>query len=145
MAISLLAYVAIFSDSFIFEKATSSQFFRVTFFQINTRVTFSEQLFFQSSCFFEESFFEHSLFLCIFFFFLRIANFSERDFNHILRIGNSFRTATYRRYLQKSYFFFGVGSSKQHQLFQKNKILEEATFSEQQYSTLTPFSEELPF
>ena len=52
MAISLLAYVAIFSDSFIFGKATSSQFLRVTFFQSITRATFSEQLFLQSRCFF---------------------------------------------------------------------------------------------
>ena len=65
-----------------------------------------------------------------------------------MRIGNSlaqlpFGTATYRRYLQKSYFLEG-DSSAQQQLFQKSEILEKATFSEKQYSVLPTFSGELP-
>ena len=40
MAISLLTYVAIFSDSLIFGKATSSQFLRVTFFKVSQELLF---------------------------------------------------------------------------------------------------------
>ena len=69
--------------------------------------------------------------------------------NHTLRRGNSlkqlpFGTVTNRRYLQKRYFF-EAESIAQHQLFQKSKILEKATFSEQQYYALPIFSGGLPF
>ena len=145
MVISLLAYVAIFSDSFIFGKATSSHFFRVTFFKL------PQELLFQTSFFFWGAFSEQSLFLCIFFLFQNSCFFRAKLLprNHTLRIGNSlvqlpFGTDTYRRYLQKSYFF-EADSSAQHQFFQKSKILEKATFSEKQYSTLPTLSGELPF
>ena len=57
MAISLLAYVAIFSGSFIFGKATSSHFFIATFFEVSQGYFFgaaltSEQLLFLRSSFF---------------------------------------------------------------------------------------------
>ena len=69
--------------------------------------------------------------------------------NHTLRIGNShvqlpFGTATHRRYLQKSYFF-EADSSPQHQVFQKSKSLEKATFSEKQDSAFPTLSGELTF
>ena len=54
-----------------------------------------------------------------------------------------FGTATYRRYLQKSYFL-EADSSVQQQLFQKSEILERATFSEKQYFVLPTFPGELP-
>ena len=46
MVASLLAYIAIFSDSFIFGKATSSRFLRIDFFKV------SQELIFQRSPFF---------------------------------------------------------------------------------------------
>ena len=57
MAISPLAYLATFQDSFIFGEATSSHFFSY----FDTTVTFSEHLFFQSSCFFKELRFRKSI------------------------------------------------------------------------------------
>ena len=83
MAISLLAYVAIFSDSFIFGKATFSQFLRVTFLKV------SQELLFWSSFLLEQLSFEQMLFLrspffktVTFFqhFFPRISTCSERNF-----------------------------------------------------------------
>ena len=126
MAISLLAYVAIFSGSFIFGKATSSHFFIVTFFEVSQGYFFgaaltSEQLLFLRSSFFrtvtssQHFFFQNSDFFRV--------KFLSR--NHTFRIGNSlvqlpFGTATHRRYQQKSYFFKAYTSAR-HQLFQKIK------------------------
>ena len=123
--------------------------FQSNFFQSSTSVTFSEQLFLQSSCSFWGGPFQNSHFFSAFIFqnsyFFRAKLLPS---NHILRIGNSlaqlpFGTATYRRYLQKSYFL-EADSSAQQQLFQKSEILEKATFSEKQYSVLPTFSGELP-
>ena len=147
MAISLLAYVAIFSDSFLFGKATSSNFFRVNFFKVLQELLFHNSSFFRVAAFLRRSFFRTATFsqhISQNSYFFRAKLLSR---NHTLRIGNSlvqlpFRTATHRRYLQKSYFF-ETGSSPQHQLFQKSKILEKATFSEKQDSALPTFSGEL--
>ena len=113
MAISLLAYVAIFSDSFLF-----GYFFTVfesNFFQSITRATFSEQLFLQSRYLFWGAPFSKQSFLsCIF-------SSENLPRNQTLKVGNSFvqlpfRKATHRTHLQKSYFF-EADSSAQHQLF----------------------------
>ena len=150
MVISLLAYVAIFSDSFIFGKATSSHFFRVTFFKVAQESYFWSSSFFRAVAFFGEVLFQNSHFFSAFFFqnsyFFRVKLLPS---NHILRIGNSlvqlpFGTATNGRYLQQSYFF-EADSSAQHQLFQKSKILEKATFSENQSSRLPAFLESYLF
>ena len=68
MAISLLAYVAIFSDSFIFGKATSSQFLRVTFFKVSEELLFRSSSFFRPDAFFEELLFQNSHFFLAFVF-----------------------------------------------------------------------------
>ena len=125
MVISLLAYVATFSDSFIFGKATSSHFFRVTFFKLPQELLFQTSSFLRAASFFE--IFRNSHFFSAFF----LAQLP-------------FGTDIYRRYLQKSYFF-EADSSAQHQFFQKSKILEKATFSEKQYSALPTHPGELPF
>ena len=52
MAISLLVYVAIFSGSFIFGKATSSNFFRVNFFKVSRELVFWSSSFFRAAAFF---------------------------------------------------------------------------------------------
>ena len=96
--------------------------------------------------------FRNSHFFSAFFFLFQNSCFFRAKLlprNHTSRIGNSlaqlpFGTDTYRRYLQKSYFF-EADSSAQHQFFQKSKILEKATFSEKQYSALPTLSGELPF
>ena len=141
MAISLLVYVAIFSGSFIFGKATSSHFFIATFFEVWQGYFFgaaltSEQLLFLRSSFFRTvTSSQHFLF--------QNSDFSRAKFlsrNHTFRIGNSlvqlpFGTATHRRYQQKSYFSKQI---LQHGInfFKK---------SEKQYSALPSFSGELPF
>ena len=122
MAISLLAYVAIFSDSFIFGKATFSQFLRVTFLKVSQELLFWSSSFFWADALFEELLFQNSHFFPAFFsqnIYLFRAKLLPR--NQSLRAGNSllqlpFRTATHRRQLQKSYFF-EADSSAQHQLF----------------------------
>ena len=147
MAISFLAYVAIFSDSFIFGKATSSQFLRVTFFKVSQELLFRSSSFFRADAFFEELLFQTVTFFQHFFpqnIYLLRAKLLPK--NQTLRTGNSlmqlpFRTATHRRHLQKSYFF-KADFSAQHQLFQKkvrfwkrllfqkSKILHYLLFSE---------------
>ena len=76
MAISLFAYVAIFSDSFIFGKATSLHFFRITFLKVTQESYFWSSSFFRAAAFFEEVLFQNSHVFSAFFFF-RIATFPE--------------------------------------------------------------------
>ena len=64
---SLFTYVAIFSDSFIFGKATSSQFLRVTFFKVSQELLFRSSSFFRADAFFEELLFQNSHFFPAFF------------------------------------------------------------------------------
>ena len=144
MAISLLAYVVIFSDSFIFEKASSSHFFRENFFKVTQELLFRSSSSFRAAAFFEELLFQNSHFFSTFFFqnsyFFRAKLLPS---NHILRIGNSeqlptediYRRATFSKYI----LLYSIN------FFQKSKILEKATFSEKQYSALPTFSGELPF
>ena len=129
MVISFLAYVAVFSGSFIFEKATYSQFFKATFFKVSRELLFRSSSFFRTAAFFEELLFQNSHFFPAFFFsfFQNIYLFRAKLLrrNQTLRIGNSLvqlplRTATNRRYLQKN-CFFEPGSSVQYQLFQKKQ------------------------
>ena len=130
MAVSLLAYVAIFSDSFIFGKATSSQFLRVTFFKVSQELVLRSSSLFRADAFYEELHFQNSHFFPAFFsnnIYLFIAKLLPR--NQTLRTENSlvqlpFRTATQRRHLQKSYFF-EADSSAQYQLFQKKQDFEK--------------------
>ena len=74
-AISLIACVATFSGQLCFWRSYFFTLFQSDYF--DTTVTFSEQLFFQSSCFFL-LFSEQSLFRSSYFF--RIASCSERQF-----------------------------------------------------------------
>ena len=118
-------------DNFIFGKATSSHFFRVTLFKVSQELLFRSSSFFRAAAFFEELLFQNGHFFSAIFF--KIAIFSELKLlprKHTLRIGNSlvqlpFGTATYRRYLEKSYTF-----SKQILLHSIN-IFKKARFWEQ--------------
>ena len=133
LATLLSIHIAIFSDSFIFGKATSSQFLRVTFFKVSQELLFRSSSFFRADAFFEELLFQNSHFFPAFFsqnIYLFRAKLLPR--NQTLRTGNSlvqlpFRTATHRRHLQKSYFF-EADSSAQHQLFQKKQDFEKGYF-----------------
>ena len=57
----------IFSDSFIFGKATSSKFFRVTFFKVSRELLFWSSSFFRAAAFFEEILFQNSHFFSAYF------------------------------------------------------------------------------
>ena len=150
---SLLSiHIAIFSDSFIFEKATSSQFLRVTFFKVSQELLFRSSSFFRADAFFEELLFQNSHFFPAFFsqnIYLFRAKLLPR--NQTLRTGNSlvqlpFRTATHKRHLQKSYFFEAYIFFCTTSTFSKeSKILKKVTFPEKQNSALPTFSGELPF
>ena len=151
----LLAYVATFSDSFIFGEATSSHDFRVT--TSTLKLLWRSTYFFRAAAFLRSSIFrtvtlsQHLFFQNNFFFREKLLWSS-----HIFRIGSSlgqllFGTGIFLvkelfriRYLQKSYFF-EAGTSAQHQLFQKSYILEKVTFLGKQYSALPIFSGELSF
>ena len=67
MAISLLAYVAIFSGSFIFGKVTSSNFFRANFFKVSRELVFRSSSFFRAAAFFQEILFQNSHFFSAYF------------------------------------------------------------------------------
>ena len=129
----LSIHIAIFSDSFIFEKATSSQFLRVTFFKVSQELLFRSSSFFRADAISEELLFQNSHFFPAFFseyIYLFRAKLLPR--NQTLRTGNSLvqlpsRTATHRRHLPKSYFC-EADSSAQHQLFQKKQDFEKGYF-----------------
>ena len=77
MAIPFLHMLRYFRAALFLEKLLLYNF---TSFQINTRVTFPEQPFLQSRCFFLRSFFfETVTFSLHFFFFFRIATFREQN------------------------------------------------------------------
>ena len=101
MVISLLAYLATFSDSFIFGKATSSHFFNY----IDTTVILSEHPFLQSSCYFKELRFRNSHFLAavIFSEYLIFRNITSTK-QPLYENRMFFRAVTFRN----SYFFVGV-------------------------------------
>ena len=152
LATLLSIHIAIFSDSFIFGKATSSQFLRVTFFKVSKELLFQSSSFFRADAFFEELLFQNSHFFPAFFpqnIYLFRAKLLTR--NQILRKGNSlvqlpFRTAQ----LPTEGIYRRATFSKQillHNInfFKKSKILKKATFSEKQNSALPTFSGELPF
>ena len=106
MTISFVTY-AIFLNSFIFGIATSSHFSKVTFF--NTRVTFSERLFLQSSCFLRSSFF-------------RTVTFSQ---HFIFRS----ETSTEKPYLENRKFFSVVASRTSYlQKISTEKLLFRGRF-----------------
>ena len=153
MAISLLVYVSILSDSFIFGKTTSSQFFRVTFLKVSQELLFgaalsSEQLsflrssFFQNSHFFPAFFFQNNIIsTCSGRYFYRETKLWEQEIlwcsyhSEQLPTEDIYRRATF----SKQIFLYNIN------FFKKSTIFEKATFSEKQSSALLTFSGELPF
>ena len=94
MVISLLIYVATFSEQFRFRRNDFFTLFQSNYF--DTTVTFSEQLFLQSSCVFGELLFQNNHFFrssCFF----RTATFLERIFYRAGFFENRkfFRTVTF--------------------------------------------------
>ena len=152
MTISLLLYLATFSGLFYFRRNYLFTLFQSNYF--DTIVTFSEQLFLQSSCFFRGILLSKEPFRC--------SSYSNTQFfgakpllsSYFLKIESSlgqliFGTATFVaeeliriKYLQKS-SFFKVGTCAQHQLFQKSYIFEKGNFSENKCLALPTFLEEL--
>ena len=136
--------LAISHNSFIFGEATPSHFFRIT-------ITLAQQLLFRSSYFFRAAAYLKEIFLRNVTSLQQLL-FQNRYFfrekllpsSHFLRIGSWRKNYLEWRNLQRSYYF-EAGTSAQHQLFQKNYILERANFSEKQYSAKPTFSGELPF
>ena len=132
LATLLSIHIAIFTYSFIFGKATSSQFLRVTFFKVSQELLFRSSSFFRADVFFEELLFQNSYFFPAFFppeYLLVQCETSTQEPNLENRSYSQlpFRAATHRRHLQKSYFF-EADSSAQHQLFQKKQNFEKGYF-----------------
>ena len=130
MAISLLAYVVIFSDSFIFGKAISSQFFRVTFFKVSQELLFQRSSFLRPAAFFEELLFQNTHFFPAFFF--RISTCSEQNFENrklfsAVTFQNSYpqKTST-EELLFRSRFFCTTSTEKQD--FGKSYFSRKAKF-----------------
>ena len=135
IAISLLAYVATFSEQLYFGRSylftlfqsnfltqqllfRGSYFFRTAaVFSFFRTVTFSQELFFQNSFFFGAKILQSS---------------------HFLRIGGSLRQLLFataffleellRIKVSKKSYFFKAGTSTQHQPFQKSYVLEKTDF-----------------
>ena len=134
MAISLLQYVATFSEQFYFWRS-----YFVTLFQGNyfgTTVTFSEQLLLQTSCFSEGLFFsEQSLFSKQLFFqnsyFFR-ANLLASS--HFLRIESS-----------SWQLLFGAANFLVGELFRIKISTEELLLPSRYFCTASTFSEKLHF
>ena len=139
MPISLLAYLQLFQDSFVFGETTSSHFFRVT--------TSTQQLLFRSSYFFRayllllrSSFSEQSLLPSSYFFQSSCFFRAKLLPNHHLRIGSylgqlPFWTATFLEEI-----LFGIMISTEELLFQSRHLCKASTFSEKLY-----FGEKLIF
>ena len=150
MAISLLVYVSILSDSFIFGKTTSSQFFRVTFLKVSQELLFRSSSFFRAADFFEELLFsEQSLFPSIFFFRIILyllvqgdtstekPNFENRKFFGAVTIQNSYpqKTSTEELLFPSRFFCTTSTFSKKARflkklLFQKSKVPHYLLFLE---------------
>ena len=147
MAISLLAYVAIFSDSFIFGKATSSQFLRVTFFKVSQELLFRSSSFFRADAFFEELLFQNSHFFPAFFSpeYLLVQsetstqepNLENRKFFSAVTFQNSYpqKTSTEELLFRSRFFCTTSTFSKKARfwkrlLFQKSKIPHYLLFPE---------------
>ena len=110
--------------------------FQKKFFHKDTRITFSGQLFLQSSCFFLRSSFFRTVTFSQHFFFQNSYFFRAKFLpsKHILRIGKSlvhlpFGTATYRKYLQKSHFFEADSSAQKSNLLHYLLFLESYLFN----------------
>ena len=147
MAISLLAYVAIFLDSLVFRKATSSQFLRVTFFKVSQELLFRSSSFFRADAFFEELLFQNSHFFPAFFSpeYLLVQsetstqepNLENRKFFSAVTFQNSYPQKTYTEELLLWSRFFcptSIFSKKarfwKRLLFQKSKIPHYLLFPE---------------
>ena len=139
MAIFILAYVAIYSDSFIFGKATSSHFFRIAFFKVSQELLFLSSFFFRAAAFLEELLFQNSHFFSAYFseqlLFQSETSIEKphpenRKFFSTVTFRNTFPQTTPTQELLFRSRFFCTAST----FFLKKKILEKATFSEKQYS-----------
>ena len=123
MAIFLLAYVAIFSDSFIFGKATSSQFFRVPFFKVSQEFLFRSSSFFRVAVFFEELFFQNSHF-----------------FQHFLLVQSE--TSTQKLHLENRKFFSAATSQN---IYPQHISTEQLLFQSRFFCTTSTSSKKARF
>ena len=134
MMISLLLYVATFSEQFYFWRSYFFTLFQSNYF--DTTVTFSEQGFLQSSCFFEELFFQNNhCFRSSYFFqnsyFFR-ANRSASS--HFLRIESS-----------SGQLLFGTATFLVEEWFRIKISTAELLFPSRYFCTASTFSEKLHF
>ena len=130
MTISLLLYVATFSEQFYFWRSCFFTLFQSNYFY--TTVTFSKQGFLQSSCFFEELFLQNNhVFRSSYFFqnsyFCRAIRLVS---SHFLRIESSsgqllFGTAPF---LAEELFTIKISTTEL--LFPSRYFCKESTFSE---------------
>ena len=115
MTISLLPYVVTFSEQFYFWKIYFFKLFQGNYFV--TTVTFSEQLFLRSSCFFEELFFQKLL-----------------ASSRFLRIESS-----------SAQLLFGTATILAEELFRIKISTAELLFPSRYFCTALTFSEKLHF
>ena len=146
MSISLFAYVTPFPEQLYFRRSYFFTLRQSSYF--DTTAAFSDQLFLQSICIFEELFLQNSDFFSVNSYLFSIATIFRANLlpsRHFLRMESSlghllFRTATFleeelfRIKISSEELLFEAGTSAQRQLFQKSynlekkKILEKAIF-----------------
>ena len=147
LATLLSIHIAILSDSFIFGKATSSQFLRVTFFKVSQELLFRSSSFFRADAFFEELLFQNSYFFPAFFppEYLLVQsetstqepNLENRKFFSAVTFQNSYpqKTSTEELLFRSRFFCTTSTFSKKARvwkrlLFQKSKIPHYLLFPE---------------
>ena len=130
----------LFQDSFIFEEATSSYFFRVI--TLTQQLLFRSSYFFRSSTFFDELLFQNSHFFAGVIFSEQLLFQSETPTEPPLENRKFFRVVTFwNSYLsgggiQKRYFF---EAGTQHQMFQKSYISKKNEFFRKAISRIIHF------
>ena len=135
---SLFTYVAIFSDSFIFGKATSSHFFRVTFFKVAQDSYFWSTSFFRAAAFFGEVLFQNSQFFSAFFLEQLLfqsktsteqPHLENRKFFSAVTFRNSYkRKISTVELLFRSRFFCTASTFSKKQDFRKSYFFRKAIF-----------------
>ena len=137
----------LFQDSFIFEEATSSYFFRVI--TLTQQLLFRSSYFFRSSTFFDELLFQNSHFFAAVIFSEQLLFQSETPTEPLLENRKFFRVVTFwNSYLsgggivqnediyRRDTFLKQVRSIK---CFRRATFLKKTSFSEKQYPALSTF------
>ena len=156
MVISLLAFLVNFSRQSYFRRSNVFKLFQSDCF--NTSVTLLEQLFLQSSCYFQELLFRKSHFLASVIFSEYLIFWSETSTEqNFLNIGSYLGQLLFGKgtFLAEELLRIKIfteellcrsrNNEAQHQLYQKSLFSEKAKFLENEYFAFSIFSGELHF